>query len=336
MSFQYKISSKYVNGWTIYQGLKLLPSDHISSDWLFCTEESTLQKALQNGVSLVKPFLDQRILDDKFAFHDFLLEIGELSVPSWNLDEINKVAYPIFLKSKHSWKKGKKMPRGWICYSNTMIASYLKLIDESDYWKREDFFLQSFLGATTQNISVSGYFDYSQPKRNLTIVTQKTIGDKPFISTGIIVESIPDPDYLIPRTFRILNHLKYDGPYELEYLFNVNKNHYLVLELNPRFWMQHGIFLAFYDNGLLKRYLNLDTPNDYQHDLNYQHVGWASSIGILIDMMKGDFRALQIYLKMKKEKISVYIAPDILTALRVLPILIVNKIFGLNLKVDLF
>ena len=329
----------YVNGWTIYKSIISLGEDAIkANNWLFFTEENSFLEAMRdpNNLSFYKPIISEELIDDKLAFHDFLLSIDEQPIPSYKIDE-EFPNYPIYLKAKHSWRNGVKIPRGWLCYNAEELDLRIDQLHQ-DGWSKSLFFLQDFLDYPVQNnISVSGYFDYLKPERNLLIVTKKIVGSSKIISGGVIVETIIDPKNLIQRTSNILANIKFDGPFEMEYYLDESNGIYYVLELNSRFWMQHGIFLNFFDNGLIERYLNLDVDRDYsQSDLSYRHVAWIDTISAIILCLKGNFRPLVKYFELTLNRIPIYLAPDPITACKLIFKRFCNKIFKTKFSENLF
>ena len=289
-----------------------------------------------NNQHFYKPIIPEELIDDKLAFHDFLLAIDEQPIPSYKLDE-DFPNYPIYLKAKHSWRNGVKIPRGWLCYNFEELQLRLDRLPQ-DGWSKDLFFLQNFLDYPVHNnISVSGYFDYLKLERNLLIVTRKTVGTSKIISGGLIVETIPDPQDLIQRTSIILANIQFNGPFEMEYYLDESSDIYYVLELNSRFWMQHGLFLRFFDNGLLKRYLNLDDERDYsQIENSHRRVAWVDTIGTISLGLKGNFRPLAKYLELTANQIPVYLAPDPISACKLIVKRLCNRIFKTKLSENLF
>jgi hypothetical protein len=185
----------------------------------------------------------------------------------------------------------------------------------------DHFFLQRpILGKTKINISTCGFFDYQNPQRNLIIATRKVLGDGGFLNIGMIVETIPDPANLLQRTTRILEALQYRGPFEMEFLYAVQDSVYYVLELNMRFWMQHGLFIDGYENRLLKYYLDLDCPQDwYPTGAPFKPMVWLDTVQWLIALGTRRWHTLlaygQVYLRALHQGAKLCLYPDPRTAL---------------------
>jgi hypothetical protein len=60
-----------------------------------------------------------------------------------------------------------------------------------------------------------------------------------------------------------------------------------VLELNPRFWMQHALFLSS-GNGLIKRYIGLDNEHDRKITVLDDMV-WVDGLHLIKAIVTVDF-----------------------------------------------
>ncbi|MEK8031864.1 hypothetical protein AACH06_13635 [Ideonella sp. DXS29W] len=273
--------SSWINAWTLRRacagldvdlrvpaGVRQLPlpvmPPQARAEWQFFTEEASLRRALDG--ELDGRFLPERfpiaLLDDKWAFADFLAQdaTGPQGLAQWPLDEPAGVRFPLLLKGRHSWVGDRKLPRGWVCRSACELArwrSHLRVQGMQESW----FFLQEWLGDNAlQLLSVGGFFDADDESRNLAVVTLRVADygdDGP--SSSAALATIADSHGLIPAAEHVLRRLRYRGPYEFEFIIAGSRR--LALELNPRFWMQHGLFVAA-GNGLVKRYLGRETAED--------------------------------------------------------------------------
>jgi hypothetical protein len=265
-----------------------------SADWLFHTDEASLRQALsrwpisETGADAVvdvadvaevaaataEPTASPRfwprrfpagLLDDKQAFADWLAADpdGPQGLPQWPLPAAGMPdlrdgdpRFPLLLKARHSWVDGVKLPRGWVCRDAAELDrrhAELPALGLRGEW----FFLQTWLGDQTMRLlSVGGFFDARRPARNLACVTDRVAdyGDGP--SSSAMLVTVEDRFGLIALSERVLARLDYCGPYEMEFIVTGDGRVHL-LELNPRFWMQHGLFLAA-GNTLVRRYLGLD------------------------------------------------------------------------------
>lgn len=274
-----------------------LPQRHEGdrAQWLLFTEEASLSQALQSNDS--RSFLPKNfpieLLDDKWAFAEFLKHDsdGPHGLAHWPLAHASHARYPFLLKSRHSWQNGRKLPRGWVCNNSTELTALRKRI-AADGFDESSFFLQEWLGnKPMQLMSVGGFFDATNEKRNLSVVTERVAGYEDGLSSSAMLITVPDALGLVEQTARILRRLNYCGPYELEFI--VIKNQVLVLELNPRFWMQHGLFLHS-GNGLVKRYFGCETPDDLSIP-SPKNLLWVDGIWLLRRMLRLDRRVLKLW-----------------------------------------
>jgi hypothetical protein len=335
---KYFVFSHYVNAWTLKLGLAKLDKELLCigdtdgllkltkdypqpGDSLFFTEENSLKHyyGCKEQFNFYPKELTPELLDDKLAFAQELERIGERPVPYWEInDKCN--CFPVYVKARHSWRDGLKLPRGYIC-NNLREHDYALNLIKRDFdidW----FFYQKLLQSPpSNNISTCGFFDYKQPQRNLIIVTKKLLGDGGKIGTGCVIQTVDDPEKLIERTVMILNYLSFSGPFELEFFYEEKDNSYYVLELNPRFWMQHGIFLEHFSNGLVKRYLNIDTPEDWRQNSKRVHrtITWFDSVYLFTSIVRLSltvpFNYLIIAIRTKLAKGENCIFPDFGTSL---------------------
>ena len=284
--------SSWINAWTLQRacaelgvGLRVPPGaremplpmlrEGEVPQWLFFTEEASLRQALQqrDAAASGARFLPERfpleLLDDKWAFAEYLAQdaAGPRGLRQWSWTEADCASYPMLLKARHSWFEGRKLPRGWLCADADALAlrrAHLVAQGLAEEW----YFLQEWLGerGAHEVLSVAGFFDAAAPQRNLALLTRRVRdyggndGDHgnhgdggPSSSAMLVTED--DERGLVAATERVLARLAYRGPYEMEYI--ATRDRCLLLELNPRFWMQHGLFLAR-GNALVRRYLGLD------------------------------------------------------------------------------
>lgn len=293
--------SSYINAYTLFKGIEslgitfgtvdekpILPIPFNPSvsqeDWLFCTEEASLRRALNGelaGHYLPRSF-PLNLLDDKWALAEWLAKNPSLckGLKQWQVCDTS-VNFPCLVKSKHSWQNQEKLPRGWVCRDGSDFQAALARITREGYTP-ESFFIQEWLGdGPCRVISVCGFHDTHAQKRNIVAVVERIAAHSEGLSCSSAVETIPDEWGLIDQATAILNALAFVGPYELEFL--VVGNSVQVLELNPRFWMQHAIFLVA-GNGLIKRYMGLDTDSDHQQRI-IGNVVWIDGLHLINNVM---------------------------------------------------
>jgi len=307
---QFLIFGDYINAWTIQQGLRALglrgeclsvesfarAPNLIDDAILFFTEEASWVFCAQRNLPfrfLPRPY--EPVFVDKLLFSEYLCSMGETPVPFSDLAEASD--FPCVLKPRRSWKGFRKQVRGFICLSKAEMDESLTML-RAQQFQEEDFFAQKLL-VNADNISVSGFYDWQNPQRRFFIATRKVLGDGGWLNTGVIVETIPLPTEIGTRVARILSHLRYHGPFEMEFLRDATTNQYYVLELNPRFWMQHGLFQVGYENILLRAYFDEEflcpLPVDDDFMLAYKLLLWVDSCYPFVAISKREPRALRTY-----------------------------------------
>jgi hypothetical protein len=329
------IFSSYTNAYAIYIGVKsygfetatvdshptfLIPSKagEKKADWLFFTEEASLRRALLGEIQgdyLPRKF-PLNLLDDKWALVEWLKGIKGVvkGLKQWALVDHNQATFPCLLKAKHSWAGTVKLPRGWVCRSAEELEYRLNEFNSNNFDKK-NFFIQEWLGdSQCRVISVCGFHDVENSHRNLVAVVERIAAHSEGLSCSAAIETVCDEWDLNKKASAILDALNFTGPYEMEFL--VTGGNALVLELNPRFWMQHAIFLKN-GNGLIKRYLSLDNDHDHkQREIN--NVIWIDGLHIIISLLlfKVSF-LLFVLAQFLKKNVKVIIWPSLPVALGV-------------------
>lgn len=335
--------SSYTNAYALYIGSKRLGVDLYTldkaplfpipykkiakADFLVFTEESSLKKALAgdfDGDFLPEKFPIQ-ILDDKWALAEWLKKDSSLiqGIRQWDIKEYDEVVFPCLIKAKHSWSGDIKLPRGWVCRTREELLERLDEIKSFNNWE-SIFFIQEWLGdKNCKVISTCGFHDHESPRRNLSVVVQRVVSHSIGLSCSAAVETVEDVWGLRQNTEKILNALEFTGPYEMEYLLIGDT--FKVLEINPRFWMQHAIFLKN-GNGLMKRYYCLDGENDWINK-DYSHIVWIDTIHLLKTLMKGQLGFFSFVIHaIKKNRKSILLWPSLPVSLFVFSRILLRKI----------
>lgn len=327
-------NSSWINAWTLVHacsalGIKVrvprnhrdlpLPQRHESdcAQWLLFTEEASLAQALQSNDT--RSFLPRHfpadLLDDKWAFAEFLaLDIdGPQGLEQWPLNQANQARYPVLLKGRHSWMQGRKLPRGWVCKDPAELAELLTRI-AADGLNESWFFLQEWLGdAPLKLLSAGGFFDATNEFRNLSVVTERVAEYGAGPSSSAMLVTVPDSLGLLERSAQVLRRLRYCGPYELEFI--VAGDRILALELNPRFWMQHGLFLHS-GNGLVKRYFGQETVDDLKAPPP-ENLLWVDGVWLLRRLLRMDLHVLRLLHKwVHQRRYRTVVCPTLSDSLR--------------------
>jgi hypothetical protein len=296
--------SAWINAWTLQVACRALGVDlavdvarrdlplprqprDAAADWAMFTDERSLAAALaQPGAARHWPqHFPVALLDDKWAFAAWLAEDagGPQGLPQWPLGTAaESLTWPVLLKARHSWRGERKLPRGEVCRSPAELTRALERLPSDE---RPWYFLQPWFGdGPMRLLSVAGFFDARSPQRHLAAVTNRLAHYGAGPSSSALLVTTDDSLGLVPLTERVLARLDYCGPYELEFVIVDDRVH--VLELNPRFWMQHGLFLLV-GNGLVRRYLGRDTAADHGQRLLPAGLLWADGFWLLRELARG-------------------------------------------------
>ena len=287
-----------------------------TGDTLFFTEEASLAQYLPQAATFdfLPRHLPEEVLDNKPGLTLLAAKLGLPVVASWDLDSAlrqNAVPFPFLVKAAGSWRNGRKLPRGWVCTDRAAVDRALVEIAATGF-VRSDFFVQEWLGEATPNFSVCGFFDARQPARNLLAVAKRRLDDRPTPACSAVVEAVDDPGGLTALTERVLREIDYTGPFELEFLQDA-AGQFRLLELNTRFWMQHGLFLPF-GNGVVRRYLGLELP-PAQMEAIPLGTTWVNGVWLAQQILRGRWRRAFPWLRRRSGSPPLLVTPDLRTAI---------------------
>jgi hypothetical protein len=263
-----------------------------SGDTLFFTEERSLKAHYGDDRYHMWPRGGKLIVDDKLWLSAWLRDRRQRPV-AFAAAGNTAASFPLVLKARHSWLGDRPLPRGWICHTPRELARAMRLL-ERQRLPVSAFFLQDYLESAA-GYSTCGFFDLCDPRRNALLVTRRVLATDRGLGSSAIVEVVDDPGGLVPWTEDILADLQYSGPFELEFL-RANDGQFYVLELNPRFWLQHGLFIDFFENVLLRRYVDENDATEFTG----QHVGarpiaWLNTWYFLHSLLRGNLAACAAY-----------------------------------------
>jgi len=341
---QHWIFGDYVNAWSIQYGLRKLGQQYEdrsqlvscpenngqnipAGDTLFFTDERWLQEFIDRDEFCFLPRRSPLVIDDKLWFYDWLKSRGEQPIP-YNATLETWGVWPVLIKARHSWQGSRKLPRGFLCRTPEEFQQARQQISDMQLTD-SSFCTQQFISSPGFVYSVCGHFDATNNHQNAILVTRKTLSTVQDLGTGTVVDTVSDPEQLLDRTARILNALNFSGPFELEFLHDTHTGKFYVLELNPRFWMQHGIFIDGFDNLLLKRYLGLDTPVNNRKPSAAQ-LCWINRVDLLTSLVKADWKfatqLIRLWRQRKREGATCLWYPDLRTSIRFLLRICLHKL----------
>lgn len=222
-----------------------------------------------------------------------LLEIAskEAGMPTpkeYSLDD-PKIQFPVFVKFRESFYTATKAPPGNVITNQVELELYFKRIEKLGYNKRQ-LLLQELLSTRPEDlISIVGWYDKDF---HSLFQTKKILMHPPKRGGGDVVELMELNKDLIPPSLSLLKTLDYHGPFEMELIRERAGRVYKLIELNPRFWMQHGLIEQISGNLLVARYIGVPATIPGE---SYRY--WMYTSIVLIQLAKIKLRYFQFLFK---------------------------------------
>ncbi len=272
---------------------------------LFFTDERYLpalnRASLRGEVPDLRFFVgSSRHLDtllDRFLFYRFIEGcFDEPPVPATlpgDVDPIASFGSSFVIRPRISWHSVRSRFKVRIVSSprelDEVVAEYA-----AGGLTPEDWCIQELLSMDARhNVSVCGWYDGDHQE---IFCTRKLLQHPPRCGNGDVIELLSDPPGLIvEQTLTLLQALQFEGPFELEWVFDRNSESYKIIELNPRFWMQHSLVDALCGWGLVGRYLGkhgtVREPSPQGRSFRY----WVNPLYALYRLLRMDSRGLKYY-----------------------------------------
>lgn len=149
----------------------------------------------------------------------------------------------------HTWRGMDRLPRGLNVTHGRDLEAWRQIAAERGL-SADEWGYQALLSTRPRdNVSVCGWFDAGA--HEMIVTRRRGVAN----GLGWWVERIPDPAGLVPITARVLAAFGFEGPFELEFVWDPKTHVFRVIELNPRFWMQHLLAQRLTDFALIRRAL---------------------------------------------------------------------------------
>jgi len=256
---------------------------------------------------------------DRYLFYSFIQKNSEAKVPKTiesKSDPFEHFSAPFFLRIRKSWSGVNRRKSVFkIETKEDLKRIETELINKG--LSQAEWCYQEILSLNDKsNLSICGWHQVDSQNY---FASHKILQHPSNTGNGDVVSIIEPPSELLLITEQILNALNYSGPFELEFVFDENEKTYKVIELNPRFWMQHGLIEANTEHELIRRYLQLEIKDEQKGKLKYQY--WINSFYSLFRILKFDFRIMQYLFYSKK-----YVIPSLPLLWDWIPVYIKNKI----------
>lgn len=199
---------------------------------------------------------------NKKKFLNLIKEQTQVEVPhSYDISNKEKIDYPIFAKPISTFLGTQKvsLPKK-VIHNQNELNDYIALAQKLEL-KLEDIEIQELLSTKTKdNVSISGWYEKGF---HSFFQTQKILQHPPKRGNGDVVGCMElEPD-LEKQVLEIMKVLDYKGPFEAEFVKERKGSQYKLIEINPRFWMQHGLIEQLSGHLLVARYIGKDAikPN---------------------------------------------------------------------------
>lgn len=250
---------------------------------------------------------------DRFLFYDFIVQRHLAPAPrtiAGDQDPWREFEVGFFIRPNKTWDGLRRLPRVQLVHTSEEQQRV-----EADLRGRgltsHDWCYQEILSLDPRdNVSICGWH---APEERLYFATHHLLRHPNEVGNGDVTELLAPPPGLFQSTQRVLDALHYEGPFELEYVRGQLTNEYKVIELNPRFWMQHGLIEAVTDHALVQRYLGAVSKVPTTTEKRY----WVNTFYVLYRMIRGDWRGMRYALNR-----GAVMAPESVIALKYLPTLI--------------
>lgn len=257
--------------------------------FLDAVKKSIINGDLINTITYTGSEIDNNIIFDRYQFYEFIKTTKNVNVPKTigsNSNPFEVLGSQFIVRMKRSWRGAERLPRVTIVNGTGELESIERNYEELGF-TRDMWCYQELLSVTDKhNISVCGWYDKDFKQY---AVTRKILQHPPKTGNGDVIETVGDfPEELLVASEEILKKLKYSGPFELEFVYDNKNNTYKVIELNPRYWMQHGLVNRLTDYSLIRRNIGEISINEIPAK-QLSHKYWVNTNQALYRMFKGQF-----------------------------------------------
>lgn len=267
-----------------------------SEEFIEPVRKAIEDERLQNTVAHTGSGIDNDLIFDRFKFYRFVESLGIKNVPRTIASTENpfkEFGTDFIVRVNKSWEGNKKLPRLKIVHSKEEKESVEKQFMEDDLTSDMWCYQELLSTVDTHNVSVCGWYDR---EFHQYAITRKILQHPPKIGNGDVVEIYHDaPESLVKQTEVILKALEYTGAFEMEFVLDSNSGEYKLIELNPRFWMQHGLVEKVTDCSLIRRAVGENDLSEIE-PMKLGHLYWVNGTQAIYRLLKGQVSILK-YLK---------------------------------------
>ncbi len=199
---------------------------------------------------------------DRALFYERLRGDGLAPTPDTIPSHIDPV--PVFgrvyrTRVWHTWRGLERLPRGGLIDSPAALMAWRGQAEEAGLTQDEWGFQVQLSARPEDNVSVCGWHD--SRARQYLVTRRRGVA----AGLGWWVQRIMDPGGLMETTARVLDAFEFEGPFELEFVRDPVDGLYRVIELNPRFWMQHRLAQVLTEHALVRRALGMPATDTVAH-----------------------------------------------------------------------
>lgn len=232
---------------------------------------------------------------DRYELYQFIESRKLGSVPktiSGTEDPVAVFGDAFVVRPRESWQSPTHREEVKIVRNRAEYKQLMQAFDSRGVGRNELCFQELLSVENESSVAIGGWFDRGAQH---LFCLRKRFQHPPGVGSGDVCERIDPPEGVMESAVAILSALNYCGPLELEFVFDENSGEYKVIEMNPRFWMQHGLPEVLSGYALVRRYLG-NTPLVLGVSLS-QKKYWVNTVQCLYRILFGDFRPLFYYFR---------------------------------------
>jgi predicted ATP-grasp superfamily ATP-dependent carboligase len=156
-------------------------------------------------------------------------------------DDIKHLPYPIYLKIHKSWRMFEQFPKGRIITNAHDALRYVHYLVDDLGLSFNDFLFQELLSTNPEdNISLSGIF---MDNSDIYAISRKLLQTSSKLGAAIeIVFNDEVKEKLYKSCKKLFKKVGYYGIAECEFIHDKTTGDFKLIEVNPRFWLQHSVF----------------------------------------------------------------------------------------------
>ncbi|MBN1183217.1 MAG: hypothetical protein JXB49_13065 [Bacteroidales bacterium] len=234
--------------------------------------------------------LHPKTITNKSSFLKEIRDKTYVPVPvSYSMSEAKRVNKPVFVKFNTTVIDDNLVPKGKDIYNNKELENYLKYLTEKGF-DLKNVEIQELLSTDCKdNISICGWYEKGFHSFHQT---RKVLQHPPKRGAGDVIEYMDLNENLADYAMQILVLFDYCGPFEIEFIKEKEEEKYKVLEMNPRFWMQHALVEQISGHLLVARYIGISPVKPV---LKYKY--WMYPVISLLKIAVGNFNYMPFFFK---------------------------------------